>query len=515
MTTRTSWIPLAAFAATAGAMASPASATETHAIHPAAPWARALDDDLSKPLAEQWYGPEAARALRDRSPRWQGTMLLDGDTLDEASLEALGIPPIPAEAYDASPGVLFINFDGVTLTPDCPTNDQANGALNCSPLVDAQTNFAAWGDAGQRAAIVQTMQNYLEAYDVVITTNRPPDWLPYTMAVVGGTAAQAGQPGGVCGVANVQCDGIRRNHVSLNFAQSCPGVVGDVIAQETSHNWGLEHTNNPTDLLYPTANGGFKEFVDNCMPIVPNGENPVQCGYVHDVYCPGGGGEQQNSHAEMLGVFGPRSPDTTQPQIIGTYPAHGAQISADDTILITADIDDDSSFVGVKWTWVEGLPPDIEDYTRCTNKTCTDNFDPGPSFDPGAMAWDFLQLSSPIPVGSYTFRIEVVDSYANYASQTFTFQVVEGEGDGGSVDGGSADGGAVDETGASMDGGGDGDDGGGAGTGGDDGASGDGTSGPGLDGGDDGKGGCRLGHEVPATWGLLLFALAAVRRRDR
>jgi MYXO-CTERM domain-containing protein len=510
VTSRTSTLSLAALGIVMLAGASEAAAADSHPIDPAHPWARRLDDELSKPLVEQWYGAETAARLRQRGARWNGTMLLDGDTLDEESLEQLGIPPIPAEAYTASPGVLYLNFDGVTLTPDCPSEDLANSALNCSPLVASETTFAAWGDAGQRASITQQMQQYTEAYNIIITTNRPPDFLPYTMAVVGGTAGQAGLEG-ACGVANVQCDGLRRNHVSLNFAQSCPGGVADIIGQETSHNWGLEHTDNPTDLLYPTVTGGFKEYVDSCMSIVSNNGNPVQCGYVHDEYC--GSGEQQNSHAEMLGVFGPRVPDTGQPQIVSTYPEHGAQLSSSESFIVTAELADDSTFLGVKWTWVEGLPEGTESFTRCTNNVCDQAFDPGPSFDPSEVAWDFVQFSAPIPLGTYTFTLEAIDTYGNSVTRTFTFEVVEGEGDGGSADG-TGDGGGVDETGGS--GGGSSPDGDGDGDGDDGGTAGDGTGSVGLDGGgDDGGGTCRVGRPAPLGLGLLALGLLGLARRRR
>lgn len=512
MTHRASLLPLAALGLAMLAAPRGAAATESHPIDPAHPWARWLDDELSRPLLEQWYGEPTAKALRARGSRSVGTTIVTGETLDQATLEELGIPPIPAEAYTASPGVLYLNFDGVTLTPDCPSEDLANSALDCSPLVQSETTFAPWGSGSQRASIVQQLQQYVDAYNIVLTTNRPPDFLPYTMAVVGGTAGQAGLQG-ACGVANVQCDGLRRNHVSLNFSESCPGGVADIIGQETSHNWGLEHTDNPTDILYPTVTGGFKEYVDSCMDIVSNGGNPVQCGYVHDEYC--ASGEQQNSHAEMLGVFGPRTPDTQDPQVLSTFPADGAQVSASESFIVTASLDDDSTFIGVKWTWVEGLPEGTDSFTRCTNNVCDQAFDPGPSFEPADISWDFVQFSAPIPVGHYTFTIEAIDTYANYVTQTFSFDVVEGEGDGGSADG-TGDGG-VDETGGSEGGGSSPDGDGGDGGSGGDGSGGDGTGGSaGLDGGDDGGGGCRLSpvpRSAPGIFALGLLALVVRRRR--
>jgi hypothetical protein len=489
-------------------ISSSAKATDapTHAIHPDAPWARGIDDELSKPLLEQWYGKDAADKLRASGVRLKsGNVVLTGESLDQALLDAhdLPPPPIPAQAYEASPGVLFVNFGGVTVEPDCPTSEIANAALNCSPLVPSTTTFPSWGDANQRAGVMQTLRNYYEPYNLTIIDSRPPDWLPYTMAIVGGSSGDIGL-GGACGVANVQCDGLKRNHVSLNFTNCGSGAIPETIAQETSHNWGLEHTNNPTDLLFPSVTGGFKEFVDSCMAIEANMGNPVSCGYVHEIHCPGGAGDQQNSHAELLGVFGPRMTDDEAPVLVSISPEDGAVFSTEDIIGVGASVDDNSTFIGIKWTWLEGLPDGIDEYTRCTNNVCTEGYNPGVQFEPADMPWDFVVLEGP-PVGTYTFQIEAFDAGGNGLTEQITFTVVPpGEvpdDSGGADDSGSASAGD-DGAGTAGDGaGGTAGDGGGTDAGGDGGR------------GDDG-GGCRLEPASPSWWLGLPLMLLLVRRRD-
>lgn len=478
------------------------AAPPSHPISPDHPWALELEDRLSKPIVEQWYGEEVAEAWRDIEPHWDGELLLTRDSFDEQMLSALGVPPVPAMNYEPAPGVVYVAMDGVTLRPTCGNGDSAHSALNCSPLVDSEVTFPAFG--AQAASEFEQIRNYYEPFDLVMTSARPPDWLPYTMTIIGGSAQLAGHGGGTCGVANVACDGLKRNHVSLNFPQSCNGMA-ETVGQETAHNWGLEHTDNPNDMLYPFNNGGSKSFVDDCMAIShATGSGTTQCGYIHELYC---GEEQQNSFAEMMGVFGPASPDTTAPEITSIYPGDGAELGTEDAFTITASIEEDSRMVAVKWTWLEGLPPDTESYTRCTNNVCDTDFNPGVSFVAADVAWDFLNLNGP-PPGTYSFQVEALDAYGNYTSAITTFTVVEGEG----AEGGNstADGG-VDESG--------GDDmppGGTGGTGNDD----DGpATGPGVSGEDDGGGGssgCRIEGESPRfggfgggamlSLGLLLFA---------
>ncbi|MCA9709205.1 MAG: hypothetical protein KDK70_25395 [Myxococcales bacterium] len=483
---------------------SAAAAAPTHAISPDAPWARAIDDALSKPLVEQWYGREVAEAWNDIEPHWSGTQLLTRESFDEQLMAQLGVSPVPAMGYEPSPGVVYVAMDGVTLSPDCPNGDTANSALDCSPLVQSEVSFPAFS-GGQAAAEYEQLRQYYSDFDLVMTSARPPSYLPYTMTVIGGSANLAGLGGGVCGVANVACDGLKRNHVSLNFPQSCGGMA-ETAAQETSHNWGLEHTDNPTDLLYPFNNGGFKTFVDECMPISDaTGDGVTQCGYIHEVYCEAGAGEEQNSFAEMMGVFGPRTEDTTAPEITSVLPADGSVFSTNDSITITAQITEDSRMVGVQWTWLEGLPPGTDSYTRCTNNTCTQDYNPGPSFVAEEINWDFVVLDQP-PAGHYVFQIEVIDAYGNYDTETIAIDVTaDGEPP-------PDDTGSVDDTGTDGNVTGDGPGDTGADT-----SAGEGTGDGGQDGGGDGGsgGGCRMDGPRWSWLGLWGLALVAVRRRRR
>ena len=442
--------------ATLLASASAGAQTPTRPIHPDAPWARALDDELARSELERLYG------LRDEDlppadPIWDGTLLYDENSYGRSILEQRGLPPppLPALDYDAAPGILYVAMDGVTLTSTCGGGDSAHSAKNCTPLVEGEVTFPSYGSGSQQSSLFQTLRNYYDPFNLVLTTTRPPDWIPYTMAVVGGSSSLANCGdgpcgGGTCGIANVQCDGLRRNHVSLTFPQSCGGVA-EVAAQETAHNWGLEHTDNVSDLLYPFNNGGFKTFQDQCMDINhATSQNPVtQCGYVHELYCPNGGGEQQNSYAELMGVFGPRQDDDTPPQIMEIQPADGTVIGTDESVTITARVAENTNFVAAKWTWQEGLPEELDSFTRCTNKVCDEPYNVGVGFDPNAVNWDFVSLNQP-PAGTYTFKFEVADAYGGYDSRTITLTVEDvGNGSGGSSggSGGTDSGGTGDSSG--------------------------------------------------------------------
>ncbi len=475
------------------------------------PWAKHPGDSLDETPFEQTYGI-AEDALPDVEPYWDGTLLYTKGSASRYSLEQQGLEPQHAVAYDPSPGVLYIAMQGITLTPTCTGGDLANSAKRCSPLVEQETTFPAYGNAAQQTAMFNALSEYYEPFDIVMTTSEPPEWMPYTMAVIGGTAGLVGQDPGTCGVANVACDGLKRNHVSLTFPGSCGGVA-EIAAQETAHNWGLEHTDDTTDLLYPYNNGGFKTFRDDCMEIShATGSGVTQCGYVHEDYCPAGGGEQQNTYQELVAVFGPRTPDDIVPEITSVSPHDGSTFTTDDTIKVTATVSENSNFLAAKWS-LSGADTEL---SRCSNNVCDQDYNVGVGFDPNEVEWDFVTLTQP-PAGTYTLMFEVLDAYGNYDSETLQITVTQAEGgsDGptsdseagsSSGDGGGTD--AGDETGVAT---------GEPTTGDDDGEppGGTDTEAPGAD--EDGDDGCGCTQRQSPTHGFLaLFLLGlTVRRRRR
>jgi hypothetical protein len=476
------------------------------------PWA-SMADDLDRTPFERAYGVDEDD-LPEVEAFWDGTLLYTRDSAARDTLAQQGLPPLPAVSYESAPGVLYVAMDGITLSPTCGGGDVANAAKRCSPLVDGETQFPPFGSAQQQAALFNQLAEYYEPFDIVLTTSAPPDWLPYTMAVIGGSAGNAGQPGGVCGIANVACDGLKRNHVSLTFPSSCGGSA-EIAAQETAHNWGLEHTDNTSDLLYPFNNGGFKTFVDDCMTIShATGDGITQCDYIHEEYCPNGGGERQNTYQELLGVFGPRTPDNQAPQIVSVFPENGSTFTTADTFTISASIEENSNFVGVKWS-LEGGDTTL---TRCSNNVCDQDYNVGVGFAPSEIDWDFITLTQP-PAGEYVMQFEVLDAYGGYDTETITITVTEAEGGTGTptTAGGDETGDPATSTGDGMSG---------TGSGGPD-DDGDPSDGPG--GGettsagdtdppanDDGGGsGCAIVERQTAIPGFLALVLLGLTRRRR
>ncbi|WP_434415031.1 MYXO-CTERM sorting domain-containing protein [Nannocystis pusilla] len=221
-------------------------------------------------------------------------------------------------------------------------------------------------------------------------------------------------------------------------------------------------------------------------------------------------------------MFGARAADTVAPEILSVSPADGTTFTVGESFLVTADVTDDNNMLGVKWSWLKGLPPDFADtgYSRCTNDVCNDKY---AAWRPIDDPWDFIQLTKP-PAGTYTFKIEVMDAYGNGASQTVTVTVAPAEGTTTGEPGTTGDdsSGGDDTTGgpAPTTGGGssEGDDTGPVNPSGGSGV----TSATGASGltGDDGGGGedgcnCRTEDGPRTSWLLLLAGLLPLRRRAR
>ncbi len=198
-------------------------------------------------------------------------------------------------------------------------------------------------------------------------------------------------------------------------------------------------------------------------------------------------------------------------------PADGAVLTTADTFTVTASITDDTRTIGVKWSWLEGLPPTLDSLTRCTNDVCDNNYEFGISFDPGDATWDFVALDNP-PPGTYSFQLEVIDAHGNDVTQVATFEVIEepsgdtGDGDDGAVDetGGDEDDDGGEAEGDGMDDTGEGDDGGDTDDGDDDDGTGDDAAA--SDPGD--GGGCHVGTAPRGTLWLVVFVLMRRRRRS-
>jgi hypothetical protein len=250
-------------------------------------------------------------------------------------------PPIPWAGHDAlpreagRPTTLFVNFDGAVLRSGCGNDAR----WDCSTLADTFDGYVGpfGGDTTQRAAILDAVRQDLSAFGVTAVAHRPPADVEYTMVLYGDLGPQ-----GFAGVAPyIDCGDVWRNDTSFSQGFRTPNQGSTVILQEAAHTWGLEHVNEPEDILHPVTEGVNPRFRDSCEKIVSNtslDESSGVCNTIHTLFCPAG---EQNSFQELAYLFGPPIPDTSPPALEIESPADGSIHEAPALVDLRVTVHDD------------------------------------------------------------------------------------------------------------------------------------------------------------------------------
>jgi hypothetical protein len=417
-----------------------------------------------------------ATAFADGAP---ATWTMSRDELQAIGLgQDRGMPvPTPAptdETADLEPkaakqGVVFVSFEAINLQQGF--DDSHN---NMSGIFGGQ--FAAFGgDGSERAAVMDAVRTDWEPYNVLIVDTRPASG-DYTMNVTSPTNP-IGQ--GVLGIAPLDCDDMQtHNNITFAFHGANdgfgPSIVATTIGQEVAHSYGLEHVDEPGDIMNPYNAGGDPSFRDQCIQIVQGG----QCAAQHALHC--GSGQSQNSHLELLELFGTSVPDTQAPLVQITSPADGDMFEVGAEFRIEAMVSDDQALAQVQLY-------DGETFVQDANSE--------------PYGWDVVDISE----GVYEFTVRASDPAGNESVSNLVTVYIGVEP--------PTDDGTGDATGDDGDSDGDADDSDGDGDGDSDGTGG-GTSGLEQDGGGDDGCGCREGRSTPLhAFAFGIVVLAAARRR--
>jgi hypothetical protein len=281
----------------------------------------------------------------------------------------------PRRAGAADPAVIYLNFSDGTETLTRAEND--NAALNQSAL-GAVTPYPAFTWPGiadgsiSRRELVRTIAERVNEvflpYNVLITTTRPASG-PYTMVMIGGSPTLLGFDARIGGVALMDCNNQSATNVVFAFPTALRGNLHGLFvtaAQEAAHAFGLEHTNDTSDIMYPKVDPAQRLFQDR--------ENMI----FGDRLC---GRDTQNSHRRLLEMLGPwpagekpfesgAAADTTPPVVtiepIGTVLAQ--------PFVVRATVQDDS---GIEEVVVEAGDTRLA-ATRPPYAWSLDGFEAGP-----------------------------------------------------------------------------------------------------------------------------------------
>jgi hypothetical protein len=337
--------------------------------------------------------------------------------------------PLPPEGAPIEPqaggaaGVIFVNFDGAQLSSGYDSSHD-----NVTQIGQLAGSFSAYGEGAKRDAVLQAVIEDWAPFNVLITDTRPANG-DYTMNMTGPTNPFGG---GVLGIAPLDCND-QQTHNNITFAfhsvndSFSAAVTATTIGQEVAHSYGLEHVDEPGDIMNPYNAGGDAIFIDDCIPIVQS----VSCGNQHNAVC--GQSTLQNSYQELMNLFGPGVPDGAPPAVQIVSPQNGDVFEVGASFTISVEANDD---VGVQQLLLYNNGEHIQ----------TDSSEP--------WGWDV----SNAPEGTYELYAEASDLAGNVSMSNVVTVSVGAAPPAGSDEGGADDGGA-DDGGAADDGSVDGDDG--------------------------------------------------------
>jgi hypothetical protein len=347
-------------------------------------------------------------------------------TVPPSGTPELTVAPRPDGAAVRVPGTpttLYINYDGALLQEGCG-NDPTR---NCSTLAHLFSGYVGpfYGNELQKMSILQAVRNAVSLYGIDVVATRPEAEVEYSMVLYGDLGDQS-----FAGIAPyIDCEDVwpRDTSFSAPFTTSNSGAT--VILQEAAHTWGLEHVDALTDILNPFVASGTKQlFRDECFEIVANTDlepSPGICNVVHELFCATG---EQNSHREMLHLFGPGTPDASPPTLEIVSPEQDATFVAPASVPLVGRVTDDRH-------------PQVYQVHVQAGAVEFDS-------ESGALG-ELVPLASlnEVPAGDYELVVTIADGGGNEASDVVNFTVLP---EGSSLPG---DDGAVSDAGFETEGG--------------------------------------------------------------
>ena len=219
--------------------------------------------------------------------------------------------------------VVYLNFDGVTLTASTTSDDatQNKSAILSAAIPAGQSrtippfnvNDLASTSGLTRAQIisrvVSDMYESHAPYNIEFVTERPTSG-NYSMVVFGGNCQTVAGQSNCAGIALLDCNDTMPNNITFAFPYGLRVAdLASTASQEEAHAFGLAHTTDTTDIMYPY----LRDFVPTEF-----GSGPVPDG---DSTC--GGRTYQDSNELMMETIGYRGQDALGPTITITTPTEG------------------------------------------------------------------------------------------------------------------------------------------------------------------------------------------------
>jgi hypothetical protein len=254
---------------------------------------------------------------------------MHGDLISPAEDEVVTVQSALGNGSSGDPKIIYLRYADGSATPTL--NYDACTGLGPAPKFEC--TFAPTLLECQRQIQAYLDQWYAD-FNVVFTLTRPTSGKYYTDVVSSGGGAWCKVDDKVAGVAPFLCKDLQGGVAYTFEGGRTARETAVIIAQEQAHLLGLEHTNNPHDIMYPTISTDTMGFVDGDSEV-----NADRCDR-----------DGQNSYQMMkktLGVWpgGPKpSPfgcidDAQAPAVRFLSPSDGAAMGHDFSVKV--DVRDD------------------------------------------------------------------------------------------------------------------------------------------------------------------------------
>ncbi len=247
----------------------------------------------------------------------------------------------PVETFQsagATPSYLYLNrcSGGCGITGTTNVNDAsahmttipAPGSYTVAEFADGNGDLGATADADW-AAVVKCIQEVYSPYGITVSDQPPPAGTPFNEAIIAGKPQNVGLGVDILGIAPLANDcSPQANVISFSFAnhhapESRVLNICWTASQESAHAFGLDHEYEFSDgtsacndpMTYRVDCGGQKFFRNK----------RAKCGemMVRNCRC----GSSQNSHQQLLSIFGPGQVITPPPVASIIFPANSGTVT--------------------------------------------------------------------------------------------------------------------------------------------------------------------------------------------
>jgi len=253
----------------------------------------------------------------------------------------------PIESHEAAihgpPHIQYLNFEGGTVH----AGNSSDARTNTSGIPDDDQEVPPFvGSAADIDAITSRVRTAYAPFNVVISTERPPDDLEYSMTFVGGWNTIYCDGCGALGVAPLDCADTNQYDVAFVFSNHFSAGdyrnVATTILQESAHAYGLGHTSDAYDYMIPFVNGVSDRWAQCTGPGACSRDEDCPYEYVGwpDVCTPEGaccprvvddsscGGSYQDSYATLMSMLGPAVAEPFLPEVTFVAPTDLATVSS-------------------------------------------------------------------------------------------------------------------------------------------------------------------------------------------